>query len=122
VALTRLILFAHGSADPQWRAPFESLLDELARTRGESMVRLAYLEFAPPTLSDVAAEARRDGVGRLRILPLFMAGGAHLRRDLPDQVDRIRERYPELVVELLPPVGDDPRLRAMIRDIALESC
>jgi sirohydrochlorin cobaltochelatase len=117
----RLILFAHGSADPQWREPFESLQREVRRARGDGAVRLCYMEFSAPTLLDAADEAVRDGVGRLRILPLFMAGGAHLSRDLPAQADRVRERYPDLQVEVLAPVGEDPRVRALLRDLALEA-
>jgi len=94
---------------------------DLARVRGEAVVRLAYMEFAAPTLLDVASEAVRDGIEMLRVLPLFMAGGAHLQRDLPEQVARIEALHPGLVVEVLPAVGEDPRLRATLREVALEA-
>lgn len=117
----RLVLFAHGSADPQWRASFESLEHAVRRARGDGAVRLCYMEFCAPTLLDAAAEAVRDGIRTLQILPLFMAGGAHLSRDLPAQAERVRERYPDLQVEVLPPVGEDPRFQALLLDRALEA-
>lgn len=118
----RLVLFAHGSADPSWRAPFEALHRDLVRMHGEGTVSLAYMEFAEPSLLDVGAEARHDGIERLRILPLFMAGGAHLRRDLPEQVARLGRRYPELAVDVLPPIGDDERFQEVLRRIASDAC
>jgi sirohydrochlorin cobaltochelatase len=117
----RLVLFAHGSGDRRWRDPFEALRVEVARSCGDAAVRLAYMEFAEPTLLDVAAEAARDGIRTLRVLPLFMAGGAHLNRDLPEQVERIRALHPELVVEILPAVGEDARFQALLREIACDA-
>lgn len=116
---TRLVLFAHGSGDPRWRAPFEELEREVARDLGAARVRLAYMEFAAPTLLDVAAEAARDHVARLRLLPLFMAAGGHVDRDIPVLVAQLGERFPQLAVEVLPPVGSHPRFRALLRELAV---
>jgi sirohydrochlorin cobaltochelatase len=117
----RLLLFVHGSRDPRWRAPFERMTAELQEKIGAGRVRLVYMEFAEPTLLDVAGEAARDGVSCLRLLPLFLAGGAHVANDIPEQVDEVIRRHPNLHIEVLPPVGEDPRFAAMLRDIATES-
>ncbi len=117
----RLVLYLHGSQDPRWRAPFERLLGRLQRKLGRKKVRLAYMEFARPTLQDIATEAVRDRCLRLRLLPLFLAGGAHVAIDLPDQVADAQLRFPGLQVEVLQPVGLDPRMVALMREIALEA-
>jgi sirohydrochlorin cobaltochelatase len=116
-----LILLVHGSRDPRWREPFERLAAGLAGDLGAAAVRLAYLELIPPTLMEVAAEAARDGVGRLRLLPLFMAGGTHVDRDIPAQAAAVRERFPNLAVEVLPSIGDDARFIRLLRDLASEA-
>jgi sirohydrochlorin cobaltochelatase len=112
---------AHGSQDPRWRAPFEALARKLSHELGEGRIALAYMEFAGPTLMDVARDAARDGTPALRILPLFLAAGAHVDRDIPSQVDAVREQFRQLHIEVLPPVGEDPRFAAMLLDIARES-
>jgi hypothetical protein len=45
-----LVLLAHGSKDPRWRAPFERIAQELQKKLGKQRVRLAYMEFVGPTL------------------------------------------------------------------------
>jgi sirohydrochlorin cobaltochelatase len=117
----RLLLFVHGSKDPRWRAPFERMTAELKKKVGEARVRLVYMEFAKPTLLDVAAEAAHDGVKYLKLLPLFLAGGAHVANDIPEQVGEVIRRHPSLRIEVLPPVGEDPRFAALLLDIAIES-
>ncbi len=118
---TRLILVVHGSRDPRWREPFDRLTAALIGELGAGAVRLACLELIPPTLMEAAGEAARDGVRRLRLLPLFMAGGAHVDRDIPAQAAAVRARFPELVVEVLPTIGDDPRFALLLRDLATEA-
>jgi sirohydrochlorin cobaltochelatase len=80
-------------------------------------VKLAYMEFVKPTLLEVAEECIRERVTKLRILPLFMAAGAHLATDVPDQVQQLLERYPMLEVEILPPIGEDPRMFLLMQEI-----
>lgn len=118
---TRLVLFVHGSRDPRWREPFERLAADLADDLGPDRVRLVYMEIVGPRLDEAAAEAARDGVTRLRVLPLFMAGGAHVDKDIPEQVAAVRARHPGLAVELLPPIGEDPRFVSLLRRLAREA-
>jgi sirohydrochlorin cobaltochelatase len=116
----RLILLAHGSRDPRWRAPFETFTATLQADLGAHTVRLAYMEFVSPTLTDIAEEASRDAVQQLKILPLFMAGGAHVDRDIPEQVTAVQSRFPHLDLSVLPPIGEHPRLVALMQEIAKE--
>lgn len=116
-----LILFAHGSRDPDWNATFEALTERVAGRLGAAAVRLAYLEFASPTLEEAVREAAAEGRDMVRILPLFLASGKHVREDLPTLVRRLREATPDLRIELLPPVGEDPGLLDLLVRIAVEA-
>ena len=116
-----LILFAHGSRDPRWRATFEELAAAAAVEAGTDLVRLAYLELSEPTLEDVVERAVDDGAVRLRVLPLFLAAGKHLSEDVAKRVDEARATHPGLDIELLPAVGEDERMRSLLRQIVAET-
>lgn len=119
-APSRLLLFAHGSPTATWRAPFDALLADLQARAGADRVALAFLAHDRPSLDEAAAQAAADGVGGLRILPLFMSGGGHVLRDLPDRCAAVRRAWPALNVEVLPAVGQHPRVVEAMADIALE--
>ena len=121
VSTTRLVLFAHGSTDARWRAPFEELADGVATAVGADRVRIAWMESSPPTLGDVGDEAAAAGITHLRILPLFMATGVHVRRDIEARAEAVRIAHPHLSVEILPPIGEDPRLVAVMHEVAAEA-
>lgn len=113
-----LILIAHGSRDARWRNSVERVVDSLASELGPGRVRLAYMDCTPPTLLDVASEAVRDGVQRVRVLPLFLAPEGHVERDIEPIVADVRKALHPLTVELLPPLGQQPEFRAAITGIA----
>lgn len=113
-----LILFAHGSPDARWRAPFEALARELQAIHGVPAVQLAFMEFASPSLEEAAVTALAAGFRHLRLLPLFMAGGGHVGRDIPRMASTVESRHPELQLEILPPAGEDPRVQSALREIA----
>lgn len=102
-----LILLAHGSRDPRWRAPFDELASTLA-TRVERPLRLAYMELCEPSLESTAAELDGAGCQHADVLPLFFAAGRHLREDVPGQIAALQAEHPQLSLQLLAPVGEHP--------------
>ena len=46
-----------------------------------------------PSLADVVREAARDGKLHLRVLPLFLAAGAHVAEDIPRQIAACSEVF-----------------------------
>jgi sirohydrochlorin cobaltochelatase len=48
------------------------------------------------------------------VAPIFMAQGAHLKRDLSQIIDAVRAKHRSIEIELLPAIGDvDSVLEAM---------
>lgn len=109
-----IILLAHGSPDPLWKLPFESLYHQVAQTYGEGNVSLAYMELTSPSLEDVVgmlgAETRN-----VAVLPLFLAVGRHLRHDVPTQIATLQKD--DLHIELLPPIGDDALVKQAMQTV-----
>ncbi|GHC37150.1 sirohydrochlorin chelatase [Aidingimonas halophila] len=102
-----LILLAHGSRDPHWRAPFDNL-EAALQQRQQRMIRLAYMELCEPSLETVTADLAANNVSKADVLPLFFASGRHLREDVPGQIDELHQVHPDIRLTLLAPVGDHP--------------
>ena len=114
-----LVLFAHGSRDPEWVRAFEPLRDMVSRETPHLQVVLAYLESATPDLDDCIRTLAADGITAIRVLPLFLAMGKHLRSDIPAIAARVKLEYPELNIEFLPALGEAPEFVAALSAIAL---
>lgn len=116
-----LILLAHGSRDPRWQEPFKALTLSLREQLGQQKVALAYMEMAEPGLLDIAEKAIATGVTDFIILPLFMAAGGHVSKDIPLQAERLRQLGNDIKVEVLPPIGEHPLVVDALKTIAKES-
>jgi sirohydrochlorin cobaltochelatase len=105
-AKSGIVLFAHGSRDPEWAAPFRAIERKLTAADGGSAVALAFLEIMQPTFEQAVDRLVGEGCGRITIAPLFMAQGAHLKRDLAKLVAEARARHPQVDVVTLAAAGE----------------
>ena len=117
-AATALILFAHGARDPRWALPFEAVAAEVRRQRPHAQVHLAYLEFMSPGLVEAAQAAVARGAQQVRVVPLFLGAGGHVRKDLPVLMDALRQAHPGVHFDLEAAIGERPEVvQAMARSI-----
>jgi sirohydrochlorin cobaltochelatase len=76
------------------------------------------MEFAEPRLDEALGDALSDGACDIKILPLFLSAGGHVSKDIPRLVDSAKIRFPELDIELLPPIGEYRSFGALVHWIA----
>ena len=101
-----LILFAHGARDPEWAGPMRRVSAALGQQAPELRVELAFLEFMRPSLREGAESLLGDGFERIVVLPMFIARGGHLKRDVPLLLDELRRRHPQVTFELAGAIGE----------------
>jgi sirohydrochlorin cobaltochelatase len=70
-------------------------------------VRLAFLELMQPDLAAAAAQLVSAGVDMIRVVPVFLGQGGHLRRDLPSLIDDLRTQFPAAKFSYAPAAGED---------------
>lgn len=103
---TALILFAHGARDPEWASPMHRVCSAVRNRTPDLRVELAFLEFMLPNLRDCAESLLSEGFERLIVLPMFIAQGGHLKKDVPRLIEDLRQRHPQARFELACAVGE----------------
>jgi sirohydrochlorin cobaltochelatase len=115
-----IVLFGHGSRDPLWRLPMETVATRLRTLQPDAAVRCAYLELEAPDLPAAVADLVANGAEHVTVVPMFLGTGRHAREDLPALVQALRDRHPQVRFVLQKPVGEDARLLELIAKISLE--
>jgi len=105
-----IVLFAHGSRDPEWAEPFRQVCQRVQASRPEYPITLAFLEQMSPTLEEAIASLAERGASAITVFPLFMAQGGHLKHDIPRILEAIRATYPHVPICLENAVGDVPEI------------
>ncbi|MCG8519752.1 sirohydrochlorin chelatase [Marinobacter xestospongiae] len=109
-----IILLAHGSSDAKWCTTFEKLAAPTLSAIPDSVV--AYMELSQPSLAEVVADRSAKGCSDFVVLPLFLAAGRHLRRDVPAMIAALEEEH-RVSIQLAPPIGESPQLGDAIRSV-----
>lgn len=117
---TALILFAHGARDPDWAEPMRRVQAVIRQQAADFPVELAFLEFMTPNLPDCIASLIAAGTRKIVIMPMFIATGGHLKRDLPEMLGQLRASYPDIEFVLGDAVGSSEIVVQAMAQAALE--
>ena len=117
---TALILFAHGARDPEWANPMRRVQAAIAQRLPDIPVELAFLEFMAPDLSTCVAQLIKQGARKIVILPMFIARGGHLKREVPEMLEVLRSTYPAVEFSLSGAIGEHEKVVQAMADAALE--
>jgi sirohydrochlorin cobaltochelatase len=101
-----IVLVAHGSRDPEWSRPFERLAAALQTKLPAVAVALAYLEHGPSVEEALAALAAK-GAGSIRVVPVFLGAGGHVKHDIPRLVAAANPAVP---VSVDAPIGEQAQV------------
>lgn len=115
-----LLLFAHGSSDPGWAAPFVKLKATVQAREPDKVVALAFLERMEPSFDDAVMALHKQAVKQITVAPIFLAIGGHMRKDLPKLIEEAQART-GVSFNVLPALGEADVLITAIADWVLSS-
>ncbi len=97
-----LIVAAHGSRQKASAAEVAALaqkLDDKVKADGSKDIQQvvhAFLQFCEPSIETVIQEVVDSGVDEVVIFPFFISAGSHVQTDIPQAVEKARQRYPDV--------------------------
>jgi sirohydrochlorin ferrochelatase len=100
-----LVVVAHGSRDPRALSTVRTLLDRVREQRPGLPVHLGHIELNEPLLTDTLAELDAQDTTDAVLVPLLLARGYHVKRDIPEMAARARVR-----TRVAAPLGPHPLL------------
>ena len=101
-----ILLFGHGARNPEWALPFHRIRAAILQRQPEMCVEMGFLELMRPSLDESVDAMVARGIRHIVIVPIFMAAGAHVRKDLPALAAAAMERHLDLHISLAEPVGE----------------
>jgi len=117
---TALILFAHGARDLEWANPMRRVQAAIRERMTSVPVELAFLEFMAPTLPERAAELIAQGADKIVVMPMFIARGGHLRKEVPEMIELLRSTYPNVDFSVGSAIGEHELVVQAMATAALE--
>ena len=93
-----LLIVAHGSRREASNLEVVELAKQVAQQRGHDFdyVSAAFLEIAQPSIPDGLEHCIKQGASEVVIFPYFLAAGRHVVDDIPEEAEKIANKYPNV--------------------------
>lgn len=111
-----VIILAHGSRRQETDRILDSLTKKVTDRATDQRVIPAYLQFSPNSLDKAVEQLVGEGVTRIKVIPMFLFDGIHVTEDIPEELEAMGERYPEVDIRMSRHLGDDDRIADIILD------
>ncbi len=111
---TAIVLFGHGSRVDDANEGVRTLARHIEAAGPYHHVRAAFLELGQPDLVSAVDEAVNAGFQRVIVIPFFLTMGIHLRRDLPNLVAPLKQKYPHVEIEVGQSLEGHPLMASII--------
>jgi sirohydrochlorin cobaltochelatase len=109
-----LIIICHGSPLEAANEGFIALVHRIAAKLGVGNILPAFFALLRPNIQDQIAELASRGVTRILLMPYFLFQGKHVNIDIPEILAECREWFPDVELELLPTLENDPAVEAVV--------
>jgi sirohydrochlorin cobaltochelatase len=111
-----ILILAHGSKRQETEEIVNSLVEKVKVKTGEKLVYPAYLQFSEQNLEKGIDLLVENGVNNIKIMPMFIFDGVHVTQDIPNELNEIKTKYPEINIDMSKHIGDDDKLADIIVD------
>ncbi len=117
--MENIILIGHGS--PKKDANNIELTGRLLHSAihpncNDNCVKVAYLQFAEPTIADTIKECVLNGAKRIIIHPYFLSSGLHVTKDIPEIISEAKVMYSDREFIYTEPLGIHEKIVQVIME------
>jgi sirohydrochlorin cobaltochelatase len=78
-----ILAIGHGSKLPYNKEVVSQIADYIAQKYSDVVVRAGFMENSEPTLEEAIAGFSGTGVTKISAVPVFLASGVHITKDIP---------------------------------------
>lgn len=102
-----LLIVAHGSRREESNIEIQRLAEKVAARMPFVIddVLVAFLEFASPSIDEAINSCLTRGVKEIIVLPYFLSAGNHVVKDIPREINKAMEKWPDKKITVLPYIG-----------------
>lgn len=111
-----IVVFAHGSRLEPANEAVRRVARQLAQLGQFAFAEAAFLDCTAPDLRTTVEQLVQRGVERVIVLPYFLTEGRHTMHDLPQLVEKIRETFPGVEIDVADTLDGHPGILQALLD------
>ncbi len=113
---TGVVVLAHGSKVRSGNEGLFKIVEMLRSMEKWDMVEACFLQLAKPGLTEAVDDIVGRGAKRVVVMPLLLFSGNHVLKDIPEEIEKERKKYPEVEFCYTKNIGADERIAQITRE------
>lgn len=118
-----LFVLAHGSRAKEADEILEKVVDMIKEETLEEFPVIGFgsMEFSKPSFEEGIDELVKQDVKEIVIVPMFLFKGNHIQKDIPEDLEKIQNKYPEIKFVMGKHIGADKRIAEIVKERGKEA-
>ncbi|MBT2693959.1 sirohydrochlorin chelatase [Bacillus sp. ISL-55] len=110
------VYISHGSRSEQGNKVFVTFIEKVISTGKSTNASYGFLENARPTIFEAVESCILKGASSVTVVPVLLLPGIHANVDIPEELERVRQKYPEIEIFYGQPVGVNETILEIVMD------
>ncbi|MEW9122159.1 MAG: CbiX/SirB N-terminal domain-containing protein [Thermotaleaceae bacterium] len=116
-----LLVLGHGSQAKEADDIFFNIVEQVKKISEFDLIGMGSLQISKPTFEEGVEDLVARGAEKIIIVPMFIFYGNHVKYDIPEELAKMKEKYPTVEFTMGRHIGADPRLADIIEERAKEA-
>ncbi|WP_400246701.1 sirohydrochlorin chelatase [Niallia sp. JL1B1071] len=109
-----VVYIGHGSRIVEGNKQFLAFIEEVKREVNIPVQEIAFLELASPSISETMEKVIRAGAKDILVVPVLLFAAAHFKRDIPEELEAVKERFPKVRFYVSKPFDLHPKMLDLV--------
>lgn len=111
-----VLYIGHGSRINAGNKQFLVFINKIMEMLPVSIKEVAFIELTKPTILEGIKSCVEQGATRIFVQPVLLLEAGHAKKDIPDEIKKAKDLYPEIQFIYGSPIGVDDRMVDIVFD------
>jgi sirohydrochlorin ferrochelatase len=100
-----ILYVGHGTRSKKGAQEARDFLNRIISKSAAPIQEISFLELSEPSIGEGFEKCVRRGAALIKVVPIFLLSAGHIKSDIPKTLEKLRNRFPHIPVEMADPFG-----------------
>ncbi|RSL31653.1 sirohydrochlorin chelatase [Salibacterium salarium] len=100
-----VLYVGHGTRVPEGSEQLKTFAEEAKKDIPYDIQETCFLELSKPDIMEGAARCVEKGADSIAVVPVLLLSAGHIKEDIPEELDKVKEAYPHVSIQYGAPFG-----------------
>ncbi|SDI51675.1 sirohydrochlorin chelatase [Alteribacillus bidgolensis] len=110
-----VLYVGHGSRVNEGNDQLKAFVDIAKKEIDVPIQETCFLELADPSILEGARRCIEQGAESLAVVPVLLLAAGHIKKDIPEELEEVKRRYPDLNLQYGEPFGLETKILLVLQ-------